>query len=157
SSKEVFWFLAWAPRGDSIAAVTFTDTDMIMTIVSVADGSVRNASSGWDAIGQPVWSPEGTLVFFPGVPKHGAIQQIWAIDPLSGARHPVTSGTSEYNQFTLSITSAGDLVAGTTNFDSAVWVTDATGSQPRRIGAGTNEGSDSVAWAGERVVSSNVQ
>jgi Tol biopolymer transport system component len=49
------------------------------------------------------------------------------------------------------------LVAGTTNFDSAVWVTDTSGAQPRRIGAGTNEGSDSVAWVGDKVVSSNVR
>src|SRR5262249_43857526 len=51
----------------------------------------------------------------------------------------------------------GDLVAGTTNFDSAVWITDANGFQPRRIGTGTNEGSDSIVWIGERVVSSNVR
>jgi eukaryotic-like serine/threonine-protein kinase len=157
SSKEVFWFLAWSPQGDRIAAVTFANNDMILPTISIADGSVHNPNSVWDAIGQPVWSPDGRTIFAPAVPRHGATKQIWAIDPVSGARHPVTSGTSEYNQFTLSITVAGDLVAGTTNFDSAVWVTNATGSQPRRIGAGTNEGSDSIAWVGEGVVSSNVR
>jgi len=157
SSKEVFWFLAWSPQGDRIAAVTFANADMIMPMVSVADGSVRSPTSTWEAVGQPVWSPDGRTIFAPGVPRHGAVKQIWAIDPLSGAKHAVTSGTSEYNQFTLAITGKGDLVAGTTNFDSAVWVTDATGSQPRRIGAGTNEGSDSIAWVGDKIVSSNVR
>jgi eukaryotic-like serine/threonine-protein kinase len=157
SSKEVFWFLAWSPQGDRIAAVTFTTIDMIMPTVSVADGSVHNPNTTWEAMGQPVWSPDGRTIFAPGVPRHGAIKQIWAIDPLSGARHPITSGTIEYNQFTLSITRTGDLVAGTTNFDSAVWVTDATGSQPRRIGAGTNEGSDSIAWVGDKIISSNIR
>lgn len=158
TSDEVVWFLEWSPQGDKIAAVTFTDTDMIMVTVSVADGSVRDfGSHNWEAVGQPAWAPDGATIFAPGVPRHGATKQIWAIDPRNGARHPVTSGTNEYNQFTLSITGAGELVAGTSNFDSAVWITDATGARPQRIGTGTGEGSDSVAWVGNKVVSSNTR
>jgi len=157
TGKEPFWFLEWSPQGDRIAAVTFTDPGMMLTTISARDGSLHEVSRGWDALGQPAWARDGRTVFAPGVPLQGALKQTWAIDAVNGARHPVTSGTSEYNQFTLSIAASGDLAAGTTNFDSAIWVTEASGAQPRRIGAGTNEGSESIGWVGDKVVSSNAR
>jgi eukaryotic-like serine/threonine-protein kinase len=158
TANDPFWFLEWSPQGDRIAGVTFTDPGMKLVTLSAADGSVRDVNSGgWESLGQPVWTRDGKTIFAPGVPLGGATKQIWAIDSLSGTRHPVTSGTTEYNQFTLSIAAAGDLLAGTTNFDSELWVTDPGGEQPNRIGAGTNEGSDSVAWVGDHIISSNVR
>ena len=151
-----FWFVEWSPLPDTLAAVAIGEVDMRLVSIELPTGSIRELSvSGWGAVGQPAWSPDGTAVFAPAIAINATSMQIWAIDAHTGARRTVTSGSTNYVQWSLSATANGDLITSTITPTLAIWVTDPS-AQPHRIAALGGEGSESVVWVDGRIVTSNI-
>lgn len=152
-----FWFLEWSPRPNILAAVAISKAGMGLVSVDVSKGEIRDLNvTGWNAVGQPAWSPDGETVYTPALPAQGnSIFQVWAFDARTGAHRPVTSGSTNYFQPSLSATDAGDLVAITTAPNMTLWVTDPSG-HASQVPALRSEGSDSVVWVDNRVVTSDV-
>ena len=150
-----FWGVEWSPSLNTLAAVAEGQDDLGLVTVELPAGTIRDLSvAGWGLVGQPAWSPDGTTVLAPALRRSGTTQ-IWAIDVHSGARRPLTSGSMDYQQWSLSATANGDLIANTITPALAIWVTDPS-AQPHRIAALGGEGSDSVVWVDGRIVTSNI-
>ena len=107
-----FWFVEWSPLPDTLAAVAIGKEDMGLVSIELPSGSIRELNvSGWGAIGQPAWSPDGATIFSPAYSSNGTSMQIWAFDAHTGAHRALTSGATNYLQWTLSGTASGDLIA----------------------------------------------
>lgn len=152
-----FWFIEWSPFPDTMAAVAIGKHDMGLMTVDLQTGTTRDLSvSGWGAVGQPAWSPDGLTIFTPAVSAQpGSLFQIWAFDARSGAHRPLTSGSTPYSEWSLSATASGDLFAITDIAHLSLWVTERSG-QTHRVPALRGEGSDSVIWIENRIVTSNI-
>jgi serine/threonine protein kinase/Tol biopolymer transport system component len=151
-----FWFVEWSPLSNALAAVAIGKDDMGLVSVELPAGSIRELSvSGWGAVGQPAWSPDGSTIFTPAVPQYGSTFQIWAFDASSGVHRPLTSGATSYHEFSLSATATGDLIANTEIPNTTLWVTDRS-AQAHPINALRGEGFDSVIWVDGRIVTSNI-
>jgi Tol biopolymer transport system component len=140
-----------------MAAVVIGQHDMGLVTVDMRTGAIRDLSvTGWGAVGQPAWSPDGLTIFTPAVSAQpGSLFQVWAFDARSGAHRPLTSGSTQYSEWSLSATASGDLFAITDISDLSLWVTERSG-QIHRIPALRGEGSDSVIWIDNRIVTSNI-
>jgi Tol biopolymer transport system component len=78
-----FWFIEWSPFLNTLAAIAIGQDDMGLVSVELPAGAIRDLSvSGWGAVGQPAWSPDGATIFAPAVPFSNppSIMQIWAFD-----------------------------------------------------------------------------
>jgi serine/threonine protein kinase len=151
-----FWFIEWSPLADALAAVAIGDEDMGLVRIDLQNGSIQELStSGWGAVGQPAWSPDGATIFAPAIPSGGTTFQIWAFDPRTGAHRPITSGAKDYGEFTLSSTAGGDLVGITGNPATTLWATDPS-SHLHQIPSLPGEGFDSLIWVDGRIVTGNV-
>ena len=61
-----FWFVEWSPLPNTLAAVAMVKEEMGLVSVELPAGSIRELSvSGWGAVGQPAWSPDGSTIFTP--------------------------------------------------------------------------------------------
>lgn len=124
--------------------------------IDLPAGSIRELSvSGWGAVGQPAWSPDGATIFAPAIPSDQPTFQIWAFDALTGTHRALTAGSTDYEQFTLSATGAGDLVATTRSFATTLWATDPF-THLRPIPTLKGEGAESVTWVDGRIMTSNI-
>jgi len=138
-----FCFIEWSPALDSLAAVAVGNGSMGLVRVELTTGLVRELSvSGWGAIGQPAWSPDGATIFAPATPLGGSIMQIWAFDARSGDHRPLTSSSMSYEQWSLSATASGDLIANTRAADTTLWATDRSGQLQ------AYEAKDQPTWPG---------
>ena len=150
-----FWFVEWSPSRGTLAAVANIKSDMVLFRVDLPAGSMQDLSGpGW-TIGQPAWSSDATTIFAPGLDSSSPIMQIWAFDARTGTHRALTSSSTWYSQWGLSATAADDLIANTFSADTNLSVTDQSG-QPYPLPALREEGSDSVAWVDNRVVTSNM-
>lgn len=150
-----FWSVEWSTLPDTLAAVAIGKDDMGLVTVELPGGTIRDLSvTGWGAVGKPAWSPDGATIFAPAALANGPTMQIWAVDAHTGTRRPLTSGSTGYQQWSLSTTANGDLIANTITPALAIWVTDPS-AQPHRIAALGGEGADSVVWVDGRIVTSN--
>jgi serine/threonine protein kinase len=151
-----FWFIEWSPSTDQLAAVASGDDDMGLVGIDLPAGSIRNLSvSGFGAIGQPVWYPNGATIFAPTFSRESATMQIWAFDARTGSHRPLTSGSANFSEYSLSATATGDLVALTDEDNTSLWVTDHVG-QAHAIPSMRGEGDDGAIWVQGRIVSSNM-
>jgi len=83
--------------------------------------------------------------------------QIWSVNATTGDAHPVTSGTVDYYQWSLSHSRAGDLATIALSFRTSIWVVDSSSATVRRISSFEGEGRDGVSWVGERIVTTNAR
>jgi Tol biopolymer transport system component len=151
-----FWFIEWSPLPDTLAAVAIGEDDMGLVRIDLPAGSIRELSvSGWGAVGQPAWSPDGATIFAPAITSDQPTFQIWAFDARTGAHRPLTAGSTDYEEFTLSATGAGDLVATTRSFATTIWATDQF-THLRPIPTLKGEGVESVIWVDGQIVTSNI-
>jgi serine/threonine protein kinase len=152
-----FWFIEWSPLPDTLAAVVATNDAMGLVRVELPAGSIRDLSvSGWAAVGQPAWSPDGATIYTPAITSQpGSIFQIWAFDVRSGVRRPLTSGSTQYLEWSLSASASGDLVATVGASSLTLWVSDRFG-KVHQVPSLREEGSDDVAWIENRIVTSNI-
>ncbi len=153
-----FWTPAWSPTGNEIAAIANLESgQMQLVLLSLQDGKMRNLGD-WESVGQPAWSSDGSVLFL-SVWRSSAdpVWQIWSINASSGASHPVTSGTIDYYQWSLSTTRADDLAAIVLSWRTSIWVVDSLSFAARRIPSFESEGFGGVAWVGERIVTTNVR
>jgi serine/threonine protein kinase len=149
-----FLFVEWSPLPDTLAAVAIGKEDIGLVSVELPSGSIRELSmSGWGGVGQPAWSPDGATIFSPS--WNGITTQIWAFDAHTGAHRALTSGATDYSEWSLSGTATGDLIAASDTVATTLWVADQP-AQPHPIAALRGEGSDSVVWVNGRVVTSNI-
>jgi serine/threonine protein kinase len=151
-----FWTPAWSPSGKDIAAIA-NDDQMQLVLVSVQDNKIRNLGE-WGDFGQPAWSSDGSVLFLP-VSKSNTdpVWQIWRINPNSGTGHPITSGTLDYYQWSLSTTRANDLAAILLSWRTSIWVVDSPASAARRVPSFESEGFNGVAWVGKRIVTTSMR
>jgi DNA-binding winged helix-turn-helix (wHTH) protein/Tol biopolymer transport system component len=136
------------PRGDAI-----THGDSLMS-VDLPSGTWKDLIfSGFSTIGQPAWSPDDKEIYAPAEAS-GTINQIWAIDARTGAKRPLTSNSSHYSVWSLSTTSAGDLLAVVFASALTLWTTDQS-TQINEIPSLRSEGREknSVIWVENRIVS----
>jgi serine/threonine protein kinase len=152
-----FWFVEWSPLQNALAAVAIGKEDMGLVRVDLPSGSIQDLSvSGWGAVGQPAWSPDGGTIYSPAVLSTGSpTMQIWAFDARNGEHRVITSGSTNYFEWSLSSTAGGDLIANTEAWDGTLWVIDHAGGL-RRIDSLRNEASESAIWVGDQVVTSNI-
>ncbi len=151
-----FWFIEWSPTADAIAAVAIGKEDMGLVSVELPAGTIRELSvTGWKAVGQPAWGPDGTIIFCPAVAVAQSTFQIWAFDAHTGAHRPLTAGSTDYSEWSLSATAAGDLIANTSTPSFTIWATDQS-NQLHPTASLRNEGYDSVIWVDGRIVTSNI-
>jgi Tol biopolymer transport system component len=151
-----FWFVEWSPSPNTLAAVAIGKEDMGLVRVELPSGAVDDLSvTGWAAVGQPLWSPDSATIFAPAISLGGSTMQIWAFDARTGAHRPITSGSTNYNQSSLSGTSTGDLVALTNTTATTLWATDHS-AHMHSISSLKGEGSENVIWVGDRIVTSNI-
>jgi len=73
----------------------------------------------------------------------------------NGSHRPLTSGSQQYSEYSLSATAGGELFAVTNIPNFSLWVTDHSGHS-QKVQALRGEGSDSVIWVDGRVVTSNI-
>ena len=150
-----FWFLEWSPVVDTLAAVAGGDEDLGLVSVELPSGTMRDLSvKGWGAMGQPVWSPDGSSIFAPA--DGGPLVQLWTFDARTGSHKPLTSSSTPFLLWTLSSSANGDLVAATETAETTLWVADLSSRNPRLLPSIKGEGDDGVAWIGNRIVTSNV-
>jgi len=151
-----FWFLEWSPSGDQVVAVTDTGEEaMGLVTVSAVDGAMRELSvKGWTTVGEPAWGPDAATIYIPASRPIDTTTQVWAIDAATGASRQITSGPASYSQSGLSTTNVGDLVATTSNLDTAIWVSDRSG-RVSRLGSSRGEGLDGVAWVDGKIATCN--
>ncbi len=151
-----FNFVEWSPSRNTLAAVAIGKEDNGLVKVDLPAGSITDLSvSGWGAIGQPAWSPDGVTIFAPAIPSVSSIVQIWAFDARTGAHRPLTSSSTWYLLQSLSATMNGDLIANTSTQASTIWTVDRL-QPPHSIQALRGEASDSVIWVGNQIVTSNI-
>ena len=141
--ERPFWFAEWSPSGEDLAAVAVGDDDLGVLTIQVASGAIRNLSvTGWGSLGQPVWAPDGATIYAPGSRQDDAMavgNQLWALDVRTGSYRRITSNSSGYNQWSLSLTATGDLIAITWTTEASVWVTDRAGrSHVSPVGKGND-------------------
>jgi len=151
-----YWYIEWSPSANTLAAVVDTNDAMGLVTVDVPSGTIRELSmTGWGAVGQPAWSPDGRTIFAAAFSSQkGSIFQIWVFDSHTGAYRQLTSGSTGYYQWSLSATAAGDLVAITVASALRLWVLDRDGKL-LQIPALRTEGSDSVVWLDNLIVTSS--
>ena len=154
-AEHAFALVEWSPSQGTLAAIADIKGYMGLVRVELPSGSITDLSvSGWGALGQPAWSPDGATIFAPAVPDGSSINQIWAFDARSGAHRPLTSSSTAYQVLSLSATASGDLVANSLTFDTSLWAVDSSGG-PQPVPALRGEGWESVAWVDGRIVTSN--
>jgi len=151
-----YWYVEWSPFTDTLAAVVDTNDAMGLVTVDVPSGTTREVSmTGWGALGQPAWSPDGRSIFVAAFSQQkGSNFQIWAFDPHTGAHRQLTSGSTGYHQWSLSAAANADLVAITVVSSLRLWVLDRDGKL-LQIPAFRTEGADSVAWLSNLLVTSS--
>jgi serine/threonine protein kinase/Tol biopolymer transport system component len=152
-----FWFIEWSPVTQTLAAVAIGKQDMGLVTVEISSGAIHELSvSGWGAVGQPAWSPDGATIFAPAIAAQpGSVFQVWAFNAHTGAHRPLTSGSTEYFEWSLSATATGELIAITDAAAYTLWVTDPART-PHQVPAAPSEGTESVVWIGNRIVTSNI-
>jgi len=152
-----FWFIEWSPTPTTMAAIAIGKDDMGLVKIDLSSAAIRDLSvSGWGAVGQPAWSPDGKTIFAPAIlGRQGSLFQLWAFDAQTGAHRPLTSGSLEYSEWSLSATAGGELFAVTDIPEFSLWVADHSGHL-QKIPALHGEGSDGVIWVDGRVVTSNI-
>jgi serine/threonine protein kinase/Tol biopolymer transport system component len=127
-----FWFVEWSPLQNTLAAVAIGKEDMGLVRVDLPSGAVQDLSvSGWGAVGQPAWSPDGATIYSPALSAGSPTMQIRAFDARTGAHQVITSGSTNYLEWSLSSTAGGDLIANTLAWDATLWVTDHSGGIQR--------------------------
>ena len=85
-----FWFIEWSPMSTTMAAVATGNHDMGLVAINLSSGETRDLSvSGWGAVGQPAWSPDGKTIFAPAIlGQPGSLFQLWAFDAQTGRTAP---------------------------------------------------------------------
>ncbi len=150
-----FGYLAWSPHADTLAASVYEGNKITLATVSLADGSIRPVNQElWVRLGQPAWSGDSKIIFIPGLLRNSLFSPVWAIDADTGQKQAITTGERAYGD-SLAATANGNLVTESYYRVSAVWVTDPAGNDARKIGASTGEGSNGVAWVGDKIVASD--
>jgi serine/threonine protein kinase/Tol biopolymer transport system component len=152
-----FWFVEWSPNPDTLAAVASGKDDMGLVRVDLPLGSIQDLSvTGWGAIGQPAWGPNGATIYAPAAENGDPTMQIWGFNARSGEHRRLTSDSTDYLEWSLSVTAAGDLIANTETAATALWVGNHSGDM-HRIDSVRNEGSESTVWIDHRIVTSNIR
>jgi serine/threonine protein kinase len=150
-----FWFIEWSHSADAMAAVYDAGEGMGIVRVEPLSGSIRELTTGWASIGQPAWSPNGKEILVPAVGPGRPIRQIWSFDEQTGARRLLTSTPMNFEQWILSATTNGDLLAGTLEDNLSLWEVN-NAAMAQQIPSTRTEGEDSVIWVDNHIVTSNM-
>jgi eukaryotic-like serine/threonine-protein kinase len=89
----------WSPDGKTVAIPvlrTGKETNWVLDAISVADGSVKQIASNPDAIGRPLWLPEGNSLVVPiGLPGENR-SQLWTVSYPGGEKRHFTNDLADY-------------------------------------------------------------
>ena len=152
-----FWFVEWSPRLDTLAAVVDREEGMGLVRIELPSGAVHPlAGEGWGSLGQPAWSPDGSIIYTASVNEADIARQVWAFDAHTGAPRQLTSSPNAYGQWGLSASASGDLVGTTDVPNCTLWVTNPSGHLAA-IPSSKDAGTFGVAWVNDRIVTSNAR
>ena len=115
----------WSPDGKTIAVSTLQvgkDRKWVLSVIGVADGSVRVLYSSPDFLGRPVWLPDGDSLLVPiGLPRENRTQ-LWEVFYPSGERRRFTNDLSDYSPY-LDLTHDGRMLAALDNKQTSnIWI-----------------------------------
>jgi eukaryotic-like serine/threonine-protein kinase len=115
----------WSPDGKTIAVPTLQvgkETKWVLSVIRVADASVRVLYSNPDFLGRPVWMPDGDSLLVPiGLPRENRVQ-LWEVSYPSGQRRRFTNDLSDYSPY-LDLTHDGQMLATLDNRQiSNIWI-----------------------------------
>jgi Tol biopolymer transport system component/predicted Ser/Thr protein kinase len=108
---------AWSPDGTGIAVPSFQlgkENKWVLSVIQVADGSIRELYSGPDPPGRPAWLPDGKALVVPfGILKE-LRQQLMIVDYPSGEKRRFTNDLTNYG-FYVDMTSDGQMLVAIEN------------------------------------------
>lgn len=141
--------LAWAPKGDVIAAVSFSQNDGNdhLTQIAVADGrETPIASDPWLRLRGVAWLPDQTGLIVSGRDPLVQTSQLWQIDYPGGRTRRITNDLSIYTGASLtadgrSIVSVGE------NYQFNIWAGPANNVASVTSELGRDDGMSGVAVA----------
>jgi Tol biopolymer transport system component/predicted Ser/Thr protein kinase len=116
---------AWSPDGKSIAVPSYQigkENRWVLSIIQVADGSMRELFSGPDVLGRPAWLPDGNALVIPFGLVRERRRQILIVDYPGGERHRFTNDLVSYG-FNIDMTRDGQMLVAIENRQIAhIWV-----------------------------------
>jgi eukaryotic-like serine/threonine-protein kinase len=131
---------AWSPDGKTILAPGLQmgkELRWVLTIVNVADGSLKDLVFGTEQTGRPAWLPDGSSFLIPVglIPENRA--QLFLISFPSGERTRVSNDLSDYGH-ALEMTQDGKMLVALEGSESAhIWIAPAgKAAQARQITSG---------------------
>jgi len=149
--------LAWSADGERIAfgAASGNETTQEIFAVNVVDGSIRQITTlNWIEIARLGWVHEGDglVAVARGANNSFAATQLWRVDYVSGAAHPIINDLQHYGS-TLSLSSdSKSLVAIQAIRESSIWSADAndlSGARQLTFGSSGHEGWYGIDWTPE--------
>ncbi|MGA9729340.1 MAG: winged helix-turn-helix domain-containing protein [Candidatus Acidiferrales bacterium] len=90
---------AWSPDGSSVVVPVWMHhkhPGFLLSVVSTANGEVRELYSGSEAIGRPRWLPEGNMLVVPMNDRNGRTQ-LWTMSYPAGKTRRLTNDLGDYD------------------------------------------------------------
>jgi Tol biopolymer transport system component len=116
---------AWSPDGKSIAvpwSQLGKEIKGILSIIRVADGSIRELYSGHDPVGRSAWLPDGRALVVPFRLLRELREQLMTVDYPSGERRRFTNDLTNYG-FGVDMTRDGQMLVALEDGQVAhIWV-----------------------------------
>jgi eukaryotic-like serine/threonine-protein kinase len=131
---------SWSPDGKSIAASTIEtgkQVRWVLNVVQASNGSMKLLYSSSEALGRPMWLPDGTSLLVPiGIPRENR-SQIWEISYPGGERRRFTNDLSNYAPYLDLTRDRSTMVALDQKQTSHIWIVPGGKSdQAREIASG---------------------
>ncbi|MFI5059434.1 MAG: protein kinase [Candidatus Acidiferrales bacterium] len=108
---------AWSPDGKTIVVPRLQsgkENKWALTVINVADGSVRDLFSGSEAVGRPAWLPDGSSLLVPIQVLPENRSQLWLVSYPSGEKRRFSNDLSDYG-LTVELTHDGQMLVGLQN------------------------------------------
>jgi Tol biopolymer transport system component len=140
--------LAWSPDGRELAIVRHERGRASITAVRVADGTFRRLTEeAWVQAGYPNWLA-GDRGLFVLASREGETDQVWHVNPATGAARRLTYDVSRYDS--LSVSADGNtVVVGLFDWEGEIWVGEpgvASSWHPIAEGASRHDGVGGIDW-----------
>jgi Tol biopolymer transport system component/tRNA A-37 threonylcarbamoyl transferase component Bud32 len=140
---------AWSPDSKMVAFNSDRAGDMNIWLLSSADSSARQLTTGHGGDFQPNWSPdEKKIIFFS---SRSGTPNVWEVEVANGALRRLTSNSGmNVNPF---FSPDGTLIAYQSDLSGRleVWIMNSDGSSPRQV-SNTGVSGHFMRWSGQDLI-----